>query len=220
MSSLLRRRDAGYAMAAILVALAVIAVVVSMALPAWRMVLQREREEELVFRGRQYVRAVQLYQRKFANAYPPSIDVLVQQRFLRRKYKDPVNGDEDFEVVYQSALAQRIAQQNARSGITGSTSSGGLGQRGSASSGGLSMPGSAFGSQVAGPQGGVAGVASKSKAKSIRIYEGRTTYDQWPFVWASSSANPRMGMPAGPGGPGRGGLQPGTQGMPGSLPRR
>jgi type II secretory pathway pseudopilin PulG len=206
-------------MAAILVALAVIAVIVGMALPAWRTVLQREREEELVFRGRQYVRAIQLYQRRYANAYPPSVDVLVEQRFLRRKYKDPVNNDEDFEVVYRSTLAQRIAQQNARSGIAGSTATAGFGPQGSVSSGGLSMQGSAFGSQVAGPQGGVAGVASKSKAKSLRVYEGRSTYDQWPFVWASSTSDPRGRMP-GTAGPGQRGLQPGNRATPGSFPRR
>ena len=76
----------------------------TVALPAWRQANQREKEEELVFRGRQYVRAVQLFQRRFAATYPPSVDVLVQQKFLRKKYKDPMVEDGEFEVLYQGSL--------------------------------------------------------------------------------------------------------------------
>src|SRR5205085_46040 len=61
---------------------------------AWKHVAQREKEEELVFRGRQYVHAIALFQRKFANATPPSVDMLVEQRFLRKKFKDPITGDD------------------------------------------------------------------------------------------------------------------------------
>ena len=80
-------------MAALLVAIAVMGVLMSAILPAWKTLVQREREEELVFRGEQYARAVGLFQRKFAGAFPPSVDVLVQQKFLRRAYKDPVTGE-------------------------------------------------------------------------------------------------------------------------------
>ena len=45
-------------MAALLVSLAVMSVLMSAALPAWRHQAQREKEAELVFRGEQYVRAI------------------------------------------------------------------------------------------------------------------------------------------------------------------
>ena len=51
---------------------------------------QREKEQELVFRGQQYARAIGLFQRKYANTPPPTLDVLVQEHFLRKKYKDPI----------------------------------------------------------------------------------------------------------------------------------
>ena len=44
-------------MAALLVSLAVMAVLMSVAMPVWRHEAQREKEAELVFRGQQYVRA-------------------------------------------------------------------------------------------------------------------------------------------------------------------
>jgi type II secretory pathway pseudopilin PulG len=93
-----RSPEAGFMMAALLVMMAVMAIMMTAMLPAYRTLAQREKEAELVFRGEQYARAVALFQRKFASAYPPSIDVLVEQKFLRKKYKDPITND-DFQVV-------------------------------------------------------------------------------------------------------------------------
>jgi len=97
----------GYAMAALLVAMSVLAVFMTVALPVWNTQAQREKEAELVFRGEQYARAVMLYQRKFANALPPSVDVLLNDRYLRKKYKDPITGGE-FQL-----LSGASAQANA-----------------------------------------------------------------------------------------------------------
>src|SRR6516225_5350306 len=91
-------RQSGYAMAALLVAMTIMAIMFTVAMPVWKQASTREKEEELVFRGKQYVHAIGLFQRKFANAYPPNIDVLVDQRFLRKKYKDPITND-DFQII-------------------------------------------------------------------------------------------------------------------------
>ena len=60
--------------------------------------------------------------------------------------------------------------------------------------------------------GGILGVASKSKGASIRIYKGRSHYNEWTFVYANASSAPG----GGPGAPmpgGRGGSQmPGGRG--------
>jgi type II secretory pathway pseudopilin PulG len=112
------------------------------------------------------------------------------------------------------------------------------------------QPGRAGGTQAPGvgqPQGGgLCGVQSKSNATSIRVYQGQSQYDLWPFdintartqVFANiqklaggTGAIPGAGLPAGPGGaqpvgpggrgaPGRG-LQPVGPGRgmgPGSVP--
>ena len=62
--------DRGYAMAALLVSLAVMTVLMSVAMPVWRHEAQREKEAELVFRGEQYARAIDLYQRKIGPELP------------------------------------------------------------------------------------------------------------------------------------------------------
>ena len=98
----------GYAMAALLVGMTIMAVFLTIALPAWSTAAKREREAELIFRGQQYARAVALFQRKYANTFPPNLDILLNEHFLRKKYKDPMTKDGEFQVLYanQQAAAQ------------------------------------------------------------------------------------------------------------------
>ena len=97
----LRGQDSqrGYAMAALLVTLAIMGILLTILMPVWRHEAQREKEAELVFRGEQYARAIALFKFKnqnIPNALPPSIDFLVENRFLRKKYKDPMTKDGEF----------------------------------------------------------------------------------------------------------------------------
>jgi type II secretory pathway pseudopilin PulG len=102
--------ELGYAMVALLVAMSVMAIMMSAAMPAWQTAARREKEAELIFRGQQYARAVAFFQRKYGGAYPPTVDVLIQERFLRKKYKDPItNGD--FEFVAPGAVLPAAATQ-------------------------------------------------------------------------------------------------------------
>jgi hypothetical protein len=69
--------------------------------PRVRESIQRDREEETMQRGKQYIRAVQLYFRTFHN-YPPNVDALVKTnniRFLRKKYIDPTTGKDEWKPV-------------------------------------------------------------------------------------------------------------------------
>ena len=91
-------------MAALLVSLAVMSVLMGALLPAWRHQAQREKEAELVFRGEQYVRAIRLWEMKMGpGSRPPNFDILVQQKFLRKKYKDPMTEDGEFQPLYVGA---------------------------------------------------------------------------------------------------------------------
>jgi type II secretory pathway pseudopilin PulG len=85
-------------MAALLVAMSVMAIMLSTAMPVYQTVARREREAELIFRGEQYARAIGLFQQKYGNALPPDVDALIDQRFLRKKYKDPITGG-DFQFL-------------------------------------------------------------------------------------------------------------------------
>jgi type II secretory pathway pseudopilin PulG len=186
-------------MAALLVAMSIMSVLLAVAMPVWSHLAKREKEEELVFRGEQYARAIALYQRKFPNAAPPSIDLLVEQRFLRKKYKDPITND-DFVPITQAQAMAAAPGQGASGGAP--TPPGG---RGSAGRGG--QPGAPGAPGTA--TGGIVGVTSRSTDASIRLYNGRNHYNEWQFVYAPPQAAPGAGGQ--PGGPGR-------QGGPGGPP--
>ena len=82
------RKEDGFVLVALLVGMAVAAVWLGAALPAWRQQALREKEGELIFRGEQYARAIVLYQKKNEGRYPRDIDQLVSERYLRKKWKD------------------------------------------------------------------------------------------------------------------------------------
>ena len=189
-------------MAALLVALAVMAVLMSVALPVWRHDAQREKEEELIWRGQQYVRAIRLFQTK-TSTMPTRVDDLVQQRFLRKRYKDPITND-DFDWI-------SAANPNP-GGVQGSSQPGGRGTPATITGGppastGRLGPNSAptgFGDTV---PGGLLGVHSKSKDESIRLFLNRNHYNEWLFVFQGLGAGGGRGgrgQPIGPGGRGVG----------------
>src|SRR5512142_3117780 len=92
-------------MAVLLVAIAIMSIMMTVAMPVWRQSAQREKEEELIFRGNQYVRAIALFQRRFGGAYPQNVDVLLQNHFLRKKWKDPITGGDFYLIPAAVALA-------------------------------------------------------------------------------------------------------------------
>lgn len=218
-----RRAEEGFALAALLVAVAILSIMLLIALPTWRHLAQREKEAELIFRGQQYARAIGLYQRRLAGSFPPSIDALVEQKFLRKKYKDPITG-EDFVPIYansqQGAEALRQGQQQGAPGTPPSPSpSSGPGRgMGTAPStfqspmGGMQGGRGAAqpGSRLGGAAGGIVGVMSKSTAESIRLYNGRSRYNQWIFTYTAFTAQTGEGQTVGPGQLGPGQAAPGS----------
>ena len=197
----------GYAVAALLVALAVMAVMMSVALPVWRHEAQRQKEDELIWRGTQYVRAIRLYQMK-TGTLPPSVDALVQGRFIRKKYKDPITND-DFDLLGPAASTPGLAPGRGQSTpgrpTQPSTPSSAMGTPQTSTNFSTSGPAVSNGSVP----GGLTGVRSKSKDESIKLYQGRTHYNEWTFIFVN--ANPGIGAPGrgvGPNGqplgPGRG----------------
>lgn len=198
--------DRGYAMAALLVSMSIMAVMMTVAMPVWTQYVKREKEEELIWRGQQYARAVGLFQRKYANTFPPSVDVLVEQKFLRKKYKDPITG-EDFQPIPATGMpgggvivpgGGPAGNQTERRPIGAPPRMTSVGTTG----------------QVGGI--GIQGVVSKSTAPSIKIYNGRTKYNEWAFVYMVTSQGIQGGQGGPqPGMPGQPGLPQGMPGMPG-----
>ena len=213
--------DRGYAMAALLVTMSVIAIVLSTTLPVFSTMAKRERETELIFRGQQYARAVMLFQKKYGNALPPNLDVLLNERFLRKQYKDPITND-DFQLVGPGSPELALAANAAPvqpGGRGGPQRSGGpsLSQQQPQQQQQQQPQMSARGVQsnpvTAGQApGGIIGVVSKSKATSLRIYNNHDKYNEWVFMATQMSITAGGGARGAQAPGGRGGQPAGAPG--------
>jgi hypothetical protein len=123
---------------------------------------RREKEEEMIWRGKQYQRAIGLYYRKFGK-YPTRTDDLVKQtngiRFLRQAYTDPMNKEDgSWRFIYVGPNGQLIGSLRQTSLQQLSLTTPGLNP-------GPGLSGGAGGTQPQGPlgqnQGGGAGLVGQ-----------------------------------------------------------
>ena len=159
-------------------------------------------------RGKQYIRAIRLYYRKFG-AYPASVDALVntnQIRCLRKRYLDPTTGKDDWKPIRlgqnKTPLAMGFFGQplglggvgiagatpaangigssiGASSGTDNATAN--AGQAGGASSGSDSSSGQTFGG------GPIIGFSPASPKQSILVYKKKNHYNEWEFLYSPLS---------------------------------
>src|SRR5258705_3594689 len=97
-----RRGEQGYVLMLLILMVALVMVSFSAIIPKVRFEAQRDREEELYFRGMQYQHAIQLFFRKFGR-YPNSIDELEKTngiRFLRKRYTDPITMKKEWRLIH------------------------------------------------------------------------------------------------------------------------
>jgi hypothetical protein len=90
--------QSGFAMMMVMFLATVMLITVMVAAPYIRTERQREKEEEMIWRGKQYVRGIKLYYRKTGH-FPTSVDDLTKPklgsiRFMRQAYKDPMNKED------------------------------------------------------------------------------------------------------------------------------
>jgi type II secretory pathway pseudopilin PulG len=242
-------KEAGYTLAVVMVFTSVLLVTLSGALINWQKAIQREREEELIYRGKQFMRAVELWQRKFPGTYPTTIDALLSTnntRFLRKKWKDPITNSDEWRLL-------KVNPDGSISGLTvipgssplgpssygGSSSSSGAPSGGRTTGGALggttsttgtgrgqqSSPVSRAGQSAFNPVlGGIVGVASKSEKESLKSYNGRSKYNEWEFVFIPRGPQPGAGQNVPQGGQpqpqGRGATPGGGRNLPPGFPQQ
>ena len=151
----------------------------------WQKAMQREREEELIFRGKQFIRAVELWQRKFPRTFPTTIDALLNTnniRFLRKKWKDPITNSQEWRLIKLnpdgSISGLTIIPSGGLPGATLPSASGQGRSRASGTSGRSGFPptdtslGSQSGAQrISSPQAGQ-GQRSRSQSASTPVLGG------------------------------------------------
>jgi type II secretory pathway pseudopilin PulG len=236
-----RRRQDGYALLVILLALSVLVLTLAKAVPSWKTGIQRERENRMIDHAREYRTAIKRYFHKNGR-YPASLDVLVQKdgngiRYLRQAWPDPLNtrGDADgaWDVIHfgQADSAKIVDQPPAAAAGGSQTASSGsaLGAGLAAGAGGakpgtgpapgaLGTPvgtagtGGTSGAGTTGPGGGpVIGVASMNKKGAVHSFNGFDTPNDWQFVY-SYTMDPTLRTMSG-------GAIPGSSGKGGGTPQ-
>jgi type II secretory pathway pseudopilin PulG len=178
-------RPSGYVLIMLLFLITAMAIGLMVAVPVWQTQIQREKEEELVFRGNQYVEAVRIYQLKNPGTFPRSLDELLEEKCIRRLYKDPMSPDGSWNVILLAESpgaggSPRSAPARAR------TKAPAAGRAFSAQK--LLVAPQQVLSSIRNVQ--ILGVVSSSTQKSFRIYHSEESYDRWLFFYGHDPDNP------------------------------
>ena len=111
-STIARAKQRGYALLMAIFLVATMILLATVVTPSVLTEGRREREQEAIWRGNQYVRAIQLYYRKNGR-YPQTVDDLIKGNlgvhFLRKAYTDPMNSEDgSWRFIYVSPTGQLI----------------------------------------------------------------------------------------------------------------
>jgi hypothetical protein len=183
----------------------------SVAAPKVAHELRRDREVEAIHRGNEYVRAIQLYYRKFGH-YPGNMDMLEKSnniRFLRQKYVDPMTGKPDWRLIHVGEAKTTVKGFFGQplAGLPGGGGTGGLGAASSMVSG---QPTTTVGGTSTSP-------SSSSSGSSSFSLGGSSSSSGSGFSLGGSSNSPGSSSPtAGPGGTAGTASGPGGSGTSGS----
>ena len=158
-------------MPALLAMLAIMALALLLAMPSWRYLARDDKEQELIFRGRQISDAIARFQRKNGNALPASLDQLVQGKYLRKAYQDPLTKDGKWRIL-RPGEAGPIRPVSPPGGTSPS----------SAAPSATPSPAPVFGAGSGSPSGPVGGVASLSTEQGYRTVNGSQLYSRWVFA--------------------------------------
>jgi hypothetical protein len=100
-----RRAESGSFLVVIMVAVAISSIALGTVAQSWSVRLRRDKEEELIFRAQQYVKAILAYRKEHAGQFPTNLEDLYkpgprQLRYIRRLYKDPLAKDGRWGLLY------------------------------------------------------------------------------------------------------------------------
>ena len=222
--------QSGYMLLVLMLAVAMLAITLLGVATNYRQSIRRDREVEMIHRGVQYERAVRLYYRRNKN-YPPSIDRLLESnniRYLRQRYKDPMTRDGTWRIAHPTDVT--LPGANTGLGTSGSPPTGGTGTAGIDTSGKKADTGGVTenptGPSTTGPAntsggtgevlggGPMIGVVSKSSQEGIHIFNEKSKYNEWLFIYLPTQEvaqpghipngpfNPKAIVAGGAGGPG------------------
>jgi type II secretory pathway pseudopilin PulG len=110
--------EGGFNLVVLVMAVTVLSILVTLALPAWSHQIQREREAELIFRGLQYAEAIRVFKLRH-NRDPVQLRELVevQPRSIRQLWKNPITEDGSWLLLPAGAGKQQQGQGQNLAGV-------------------------------------------------------------------------------------------------------
>jgi type II secretory pathway pseudopilin PulG len=114
-SSRARSKESGYVLLAVMLTLTLMLILLSVEAPRIAQQIKRDKEEEMIHRGKDYATAVKRFVHKNGGRYPASIEQLENTnhvRFLRKKYVDPMTGESDWKMVHVGEAQINIPAPN------------------------------------------------------------------------------------------------------------
>ena len=173
----------GFTLAALVIALALVSIFLAIAVESVSFQMRREREEELIFRGGQWVEAIRLFRARNGR-FPINLKEIrdYKPRVLRQKWIDPVTGKDDWVPVFQGQEGQPIVTGGGPGTPTPTPTP-------------TPPPDTGGGGGLSTQQGGpIVGVRSPSCKDSIKVLDGRSRYCEWKFYF---KLNPQTGTGGG-----------------------
>jgi len=107
--------EKGYILLGLMLAFALMLIAMAVEAPRIAQQIKREKEEELVHRGKDYAIAIKRFVHKNGGRYPVSVEQLENTnhiRFLRKRYKDPTTGDNNWRLVHFGEAEIKIPAPN------------------------------------------------------------------------------------------------------------
>ncbi len=196
-ASRLPPHEGGFTLVAVMIGIAILTIVIAGIAPTIATVMKRDREQELIFRGRQYARAIAIFQRRYGR-YPNDLKELYENRprAIRKPWKDPLC-DCAFHALIQG---MPDALPGAQSGLaTTPTPSLFSGPPTPVPTPGAFGPASGE-TKTIGP---IIGVRSTVHKEALQEWRGQKYYDQWRFIVGDADRNdlgagvPGGGLPSG-----------------------
>lgn len=196
------RRSPGFTLVGVVVLIAVITILLAAVGPTVATIIERDREQELIFRGKQYARAVLAFQKRYGRL-PNQLDELIKMKpkSIRQLWKDPMCNCDGWEPIFAGtpdAQPMGMAPPPGMSTTPGQrTPTPGFGSQpgfggdvtptppaflGGGSGGSRTpTPSSIFGSngKKVGP---ILGVRTKIRRHTLFKWRGREYTDEWRFL--------------------------------------
>ncbi len=158
--------QAGFTLIGLMVAIAIINIGLGVAASSWVTINKRSKEAELIWRGQQYVRALQCH-RQQTGGLPGDLNELLDSDCIRALYPDPMARDGRWRVIRESDVRSLAGQGAGRESQALSTLERQLSEAG-ISFGGVARP-------VQPAAGGVGGDAGGRQVGRVSSLQGRAS---------------------------------------------